>query len=235
MPTYNRRHFVPLSLSCFRQQTYPNKELIVVDDGSDAVRDLVEGVPGAHYIRVEHKMHIGAKRNLACEQARGEFIAHWDDDDWYAPERLARQVAPLGAETHDVTGLVNSYVLQMPPGQFWTTTEAVHRRMFVGDIHGGTLVYRRSLWTKGIRYPEVDLAEDAMFIRRATDARKRIERLENPGLFVYLRHGRNTWRFESGRFLDPAGWMAVNAPASFSAELLEAYRAACSGVPGHAQ
>jgi glycosyltransferase involved in cell wall biosynthesis len=172
-------------------------------------------------------MSIGAKRNVACEQARGTFIAHWDDDDWYAPQRLATQSQPLLTDTHDLTGLVNTYVLQMPDGRFWTTTEAIHRRMFVGDMVGGTLVYRRSLWLNGIRYPETSLAEDAMFIRRAAETRKRLLRLGNPGLFIYLRHGQNTWKFDSGRFLDPTGWKAVSAPPGFSAGSLAEYRAAC--------
>jgi glycosyltransferase involved in cell wall biosynthesis len=230
MPTYNRRPFLPLSLSCFEQQTYPNRELIIVDDGSDSVADLLPASPQIRYVRMEHRCNIGAKRNLACEQARGTFIAHWDDDDWYSPQRLATQLEPLLADTHDVTGLVNSYVLQMPAGKFWTTTEAVHRRMFVGDMHGGTLVYRRSLWANGIRYPEANLAEDAMFIRRAVETGKRLLRLNNPGIFVYLRHGNNTWKFDSGRFLDPAGWMLVSAPPGFVPDLLDSYRRAVNAT-----
>jgi len=35
MPTYNRRPFLPLALRCFLDQDYPNKELIIVDDGED--------------------------------------------------------------------------------------------------------------------------------------------------------------------------------------------------------
>jgi glycosyltransferase involved in cell wall biosynthesis len=227
MPTYNRRPFIPLSLSCFQAQTYQNRELIVVDDGTDSVGDIVQGDPQVRHIRIARRLSIGAKRNIACEQARGTFIAHWDDDDWYAPQRLAAQLQPLLADTHDLTGLVNSYVLQMPDGRFWTTTEAIHRRMFVGDMHGGTLVYRRTLWLNGIRYPETSLAEDAGFIRRAAETRKRMLRLSNPGLFIYLRHGQNTWKFDSGRFLDPAGWMSASAPPGFSAESLAEYRVAC--------
>src|SRR5690606_21807539 len=42
MPTYNRRAFAPLALEYFRRQTYPDRELIVVDDGSDPVGDVVD-------------------------------------------------------------------------------------------------------------------------------------------------------------------------------------------------
>ena len=41
---------------------------------------------------------LGAKRNLACELARGEIIVHWDDDDWMAPRPArATRSAQLGA------------------------------------------------------------------------------------------------------------------------------------------
>ncbi|HEY3628992.1 MAG TPA: glycosyltransferase [Terracidiphilus sp.] len=226
MPTFNRRPFIPLALACFRDQTYPNKELLVVDDGTDPVADLIQQDELVRYIRLERRLNVGAKRNLACEQARGTFIAHWDDDDWYSPERLTLQVAPLRAGTHDLTGLLSSHILQMPDARFWTTNETLRRRMFVGEIVAGTLVYDRSLWLHGIRYPEINLAEDALFIRRATEKRKRILRLSSPGTFIYLRHGQNTWKFDSGRFLDPSGWMLAANPPGFSADLLEAYRCA---------
>jgi glycosyltransferase involved in cell wall biosynthesis len=226
MPTYNRRAFLPLSLACFQSQTYSNKELVVVDDGSDAIGDLVESVADAGYVRLDRRLSIGAKRNLACERATGDIIAHWDDDDWYSPQRLQQQVEPLLAATHDLTGLVNSFVLEMPSGQFWSTDGSVHKRMFVGDLHGGTLVYLRALWLEGIRYPEVNLAEDAAFIRTACARGKRILRLPNDGQFIYLRHGRNSWKFECGRFLDPAGWRAVSGPPGFRPDVLQAYRQA---------
>ncbi|MGI9102244.1 MAG: glycosyltransferase [Terriglobales bacterium] len=230
MPTHNRRGFIPLALSCYRNQTYLNRELIVVDDGVDRVGDLLCGDPSVRYIRCERRMTIGAKRNLAVEHARGEFIAHWDDDDWYAPQRLSCQVQPMRDGRCDLTGLVNTFTLEMPAGQFWNVTESLHRRMFVGNVHGGTLAFRRALWISGVRYPETDLAEDAALIRRATERGNRLERLANNGVFVYLRHERNAWKFDAGSFLDPNGWAATAPPPGFSAELLEAYRAAACGA-----
>src|SRR5262249_52104675 len=41
MPTFNRRQYVTEALRSFQQQDYPNRELIVVDDGSDAIQDLI--------------------------------------------------------------------------------------------------------------------------------------------------------------------------------------------------
>lgn len=230
MPTCNRRPFIRLALSCFRSQTYPNRELIVVDDGRDPIGELVRDEPGVRYVRIAQHLSIGAKRNLACAEARGEIVAHWDDDDWYSADRLERQTAPLVRGDADITGLENRFVLQVPDRMFWTVDPRLHRSMFVGDVHGGTLVYRRSIWTAGIRYPEVDLGEDAMLLRQAASRGHRLLKVENLGAFVYVRHSKNAWRFKAGSFLDPAGWHHSAAPAEFTHEMLDAYAAAASAL-----
>jgi glycosyltransferase involved in cell wall biosynthesis len=230
MPTFNRRPFIPLALACFQSQTYPSKELVVVDDGLDPVGDLLSGLRDVHYVRVPRRMTIGAKRNLGCREGRGEIIAQWDDDDWYAPNRLMQQVAPIMAGTADMTGLANRFMLEVPSGRFWTLADELHRRMFVGDLHGGTLVYRKSLLAEGIKYPEINLAEDASLIQQATRRRKRVVRLENAEQFVYLRHSRNAWKFEVGQFLNPQGWSPTTAPSGFSNAVLDLYRTAAESL-----
>jgi O-antigen biosynthesis protein len=227
MPTYNRRPLVPLALRHFSSQDYPNKELVIVDDGTDPVGDLAADLPDVRYIRVPGKSSIGSKRNIACQNSHGEIIVHWDDDDWYAPDRLRYQVAPLLEDEADMTGLINTCVLELPAANFWTTDSQLHRKMFIGDVHGGTLAYRRELLSGALRYPEINLAEDAYLIRRAVKAGKRLMRMANPGMFVYVRHGRNAWsQCQPGRFINPAGWERIERPGMFPAELLSSYQEA---------
>lgn len=229
MPTYERRRYVPQALQSFLQQDYPNRELIIVDDGRDPVGDLTQGLANVRYLYVP-RTSIGAKRNLACTHAAGEIIAHWDDDDWYSPDRLRYQVMPILAGKADLTGLENAFVLELPHGDFWTTGPALHQRLFVGNVHGGTLVYRKELWAQGLRYPEINLAEDAWLLMRATREGKRLLRLSNPGVFVYVRHGRNAWRqFTPGTFIDPKGWQRISAPLDFPAAALSFYKNASGG------
>ena len=52
----------------------------------------------------EGSITIGAKRNFGCERAAGEYIAHWDDDDYSAPGRLADQIERLKESGKSVTG-----------------------------------------------------------------------------------------------------------------------------------
>ena len=193
---------------------------MIVDDGDDAIGDLVNAVPGVRYIRLNQRLSIGAKRNLACREARGDIIAQWDDDDWYAPDRLSYQARPILDDQADLTGLENTYLLELPAGRFWTTQHQLHQRMFVGDVHGGTLVFRKNLLNNGLRYPEVNLAEDAGLLKQALRRGKRLARLPNPGVFVYVRHGKNAWQFAPGKFLDPQGWRSIDPPRLFTAEMM---------------
>src|SRR5262249_27228416 len=131
------------------------------------------------YIRLNKRTSIGAKRNTACERAQGRIIAHWDDDDWYSPDRLRYQVMPILSGQADVTGLENTFVLQLPDGLFWTIQPELHRKMFVGDVHGGTIVFRRELLGLGLRYPEINLAEDAWLLNQLLKAGKKLAKLSN--------------------------------------------------------
>ena len=206
MPTRNRRAFMRQALAYFERQDYPNCELIVVDDGEDRVADLMPSDPRVRYIALPERTSIGAKRNLACEQARGAIIAHWDDDDWYAPHRLQHQVAPLLEKKADITGLETSCFFDLTRWQVWTCTPELHRRLFIGDVHGGTLVYWRWVWERLARYPARSVAEDALFLRQAVQHGARLYKLPHASSFVYVRHASNAWNFPLGSYLHPAGW-----------------------------
>src|ERR1700730_5261279 len=82
MPTYNRRPIIPHAIDYFLRQTYAHRELIILDDGTDAIEDLVPSDRRIRYERLPKKITFGAKLNLGCELAKGELIAHFDDDDW---------------------------------------------------------------------------------------------------------------------------------------------------------
>jgi len=95
MPTYNRRGFISRSVQCFLHQDYPNLELIVLDDGTDPVSDLIPKDSRITYVFSESKQPYGAKMNRCFELAHGEFGITLDDDDMYAPNRVSKQIIPM--------------------------------------------------------------------------------------------------------------------------------------------
>ncbi|HYV03005.1 MAG TPA: glycosyltransferase, partial [Blastocatellia bacterium] len=161
MVTRDRADFVLQSIRYFERQDYPSRELIIIDDGRQSLEGVLPNDSRIRYVRLGQKQSIGAKRNLGSEIAHGSIVAHWDDDDWYAPHRLSTQAAPLISGEADITGLKGEVFFDLPRWEFWRCTPELHRRLFVEDVHGGTLVYRREVWERLARYPDCSLAEDA--------------------------------------------------------------------------
>jgi glycosyltransferase involved in cell wall biosynthesis len=158
MPTYNRRKFVPCALKYFLRQDYEPRELIIIDDGTDVVQDLIPRDDRIRYIRLAEKLTIGAKRNLACDLAKGDIILHWDDDDWMADWRVSYQVGQL--EQADICGL-NRVLFFDPAAE--TAWEYIYPGTTKPWVHGATLCYRKSFWKEN-PFSKRDVGEDLRFI-----------------------------------------------------------------------
>ena len=90
IPTFNRRNFLPMAINSMVKQTYPNIEILVVNDCGDSVEDIVDQF---HDPRIKLFNHIknkglGASRNTALENMNGDFWCLNDDDDFYYPEAI---------------------------------------------------------------------------------------------------------------------------------------------------
>jgi glycosyltransferase involved in cell wall biosynthesis len=160
MPTANRRHLVPNAIRYFLQQDYGHRELIIVDDGEDEVGDLVPADGRIRYVRLNKRHTIGAKRNVACEQASGEIVVHWDDDDWFAPWRLTYQVESLVKEGADICGLTTLLYYESAAGQTWRYHYPAGQRAWVT---GNTLCYPRGVWKRS-PFPNINVGEDTRFV-----------------------------------------------------------------------
>ena len=96
IPAYNAGRTLAQTLDSVLAQTYPNIEIIVVNDGStDATVDVLHAY--ATRVRAVHQQNAGLPkaRNAGCLSAKGEFIALMDADDLCLPERIAVQVGAL--------------------------------------------------------------------------------------------------------------------------------------------
>jgi len=233
MPTADR---VPLALQAveyFRRQDQPGAELIIVDDGVLGLSDLLPDDSRITYRHLRNRLSIGAKRNLACDLARADLLAQWDDDDWYSPRRLARQLQPILDDHADVTGLTGCLFLDVSASVLFAISPDAHCKMFAHDIIGGTLVYRRSL-LRSAAYPPRSLAEDAQFLHSAIKAGARLVKVPNDDTFVYVRHGANSWNFEPGRHLGSQHWSPVQRTVMAPDDLAVYARFAAQRHPGSA-
>jgi glycosyltransferase involved in cell wall biosynthesis len=188
MPTYNRRTFVPRAIEYFLRQDYPNRELIIIDDGTDAIEDLVpaDSTAAIRYKRLEKRISLGAKRNLANTEARGEIIVHWDDDDWMAPHRLRYQVETLLKEQADICGLDKLYFFDPLAKKAW---QYVYPQNSKPWVYGGTLCYKKAFWNNN-PFPDIKVGEDNRFVWSKRS--KKIAALPDNTFYVALVHKGNT-------------------------------------------
>lgn len=99
IPTYNAKDFLPETLaSCF-QQSYPNIEIIVVDDGSDdGTEQLFHNLNDkydVHFLRRNHTGSPSAARNVGLLYATGNYIQFLDADDLIDSAKIEAQVSLL--------------------------------------------------------------------------------------------------------------------------------------------
>jgi glycosyltransferase involved in cell wall biosynthesis len=188
MPTHNRRPFVGQAVAQFLAQDYPARELIVVDDGDDAISDLLSCDSRIQIIRRHQRTSIGAKRNLACEAAAGEVIVHWDDDDWMADWRLSYQVRTLQQQSADVCGLSRLYFHDEASSRAWIYTYPPHGQPWLA---GGTLCYPKATW-RNLAFQDIDEGEDTTWLRAIPHPR--LIALDNAAFYIARVHPGNTSR-----------------------------------------
>ena len=88
LPCYNDADFIDQAVKSALNQTYNNKEIIVVDDGSDektkAVLKIIE--PKIDLLLIQDNKGQSSARNNGINAARGEYILVLDSDDYFEPE-----------------------------------------------------------------------------------------------------------------------------------------------------
>ena len=86
VPAYNVGQYIGKCLDSILGQTYPNLEIILIDDGStDSTGEICEAYRERDSrIIVVHQQNQGAlaARNAGIEQAQGKYIGFVDGDDW---------------------------------------------------------------------------------------------------------------------------------------------------------
>jgi glycosyltransferase involved in cell wall biosynthesis len=141
MAAYNAEEWIAETLASVLAQDWHPFEVIVVDDGSDdRTGELIRSFPAVRCIQ-QANAGPSAARNAALELANGEFVAIFDADDLFPPERLRTQVAYLLGHP-DVGGVLGRQEWLNPPD--WLTRDAVYGDL-AGIPVGGSAMFRTSV------------------------------------------------------------------------------------------
>jgi glycosyltransferase involved in cell wall biosynthesis len=216
-PTSRRDFFLPLIYSCVQSQDWPHIEWLVDDDSpTPSPFMLTLEDPRVHYFHNPGIRSVGAKRNALVARAKGDYIVHFDDDDYYAPGYVSHMVSALRDKQADFVKLSGFFLYSQTynQGSYWDlmiTTglhfiwsadpeEAVvltpeNNQNFVGNHlgYGFSYLYKREVGSR-IKFPDVSWNEDGPFIAAAVDSGKVVCLPDTAGLCLHILHAGNSSR-----------------------------------------
>jgi len=172
-------------------------EWIIVDDGTDKIRDLVEaaGIKQIRYFDVDEKMSLGKKRNYMHSFVKGTIIVYMDDDDYYPPERVSHAVEKLTENRQAMcAGSSELYI-------YFKHIKQMYKCGPYGPNHAtaGTFAFRTEL-LKDSRYEDsAALAEEKHFLKNYTVPFVQLDPMK---AILVFSHNHNT--FDKKKLLDNA-------------------------------
>lgn len=166
IPAYDQQDFITRCLDSVFEQTYAGGvEIIVVDDGSpDDVAEVAASHPSNPTVIRQENTGVAGARNRGIRESSGEYVAFLDADDWWAPEKLERQMKAL-QERGEPALAFTRYRRVRDDGS--TTAEPEHpspsleprarKLAFQNFIGNSTVVAHRECIERAGGYPETDI------------------------------------------------------------------------------
>lgn len=212
--TEGRQKFHRQLWACFTRQTWPDKELIVIE--------TYEGKPSKFFSELDGKddrlvflsfkvskgqdICIGSKRNIGHHIATGDYVVNFDDDDVYAPPYIATMLGHMEECKADMITLSSWYTFDAEFGQAAYCDPKQHAALEGKSCsdqqidswiwgYGFSYVYRLDhVLEGGIDYPEVNMSEDLSFfkaLRRHCGIHRAALLEDRSGICLHILHGGN--------------------------------------------
>ena len=182
VPVYNVQQYLEACVKSVQEQSYPNWELILVDDGStDESGAMCDALAQTDLrLRVLHKENGGQAdaRNCGIHLAQGKYLYLLDSDDLVCPSALEQFVSACEREEADAAFTpLNMFSTDQPDRSGENTdqrpevltAEQTARRMLLhqGISHGaGGCFFRREIW-QDLEFPKGKIYEDYATLYRA--------------------------------------------------------------------
>jgi len=155
IPAYNRADKIPIAIKSVQQQTYPNWEIVVADDGSGdgtaaAVEQMMKEDSRIRLIRHETNLGAQAARNAGIKTAKGAWIAFLDSDDQFLPDSLSLR---MEVARRDNVSVVHSEAYIQKPSE-------PLQRFYIPAWNGNIL--RKILTKEGPAFPALLVKKEAL-------------------------------------------------------------------------
>lgn len=163
-------------LQSLLSQTYTNIEILICDDGSDAVNQLtIENIKDNRITKLRHSTSKGqsAARNTAIKNSKGKYLAIADSDDIFHPDKIEKQVHYL--EVYQDIDVVGTGFVTTSGGSWnlYSNDDEIRAQLLVNNpfVHSSVMLRRRS-----VEIPLYDSAYDrsedyALFAKQRNNLR----------------------------------------------------------------
>lgn len=203
-----RFEYFQRSVKCYMDQTYPNRELLILNEGpkeyQEQIADYVVSLerPDIRMQFLDGYYTLGALRNISVALAEGEIWVQWDDDDFNVPHRLATQYAFLRSRPHLRVCYLSDQL------HYYFQTKELYWEDWKRYLSGGNLKHALipgtiMAWKDGLagRYPssgeKCKTGEDTVFSNFLLKCKVPIDVLSGRGCMqVYSYHGKNVFDLE---------------------------------------
>jgi len=199
LPVYNAATYLSAALQSIVQQTYPNLEIIIIDDCStDGSMDIIRSYLENENVKlIQHPQNKGvvASLNEGLKLAKGEYIARMDADDIAFPTRIAKQVAYL--QKHPTCYLLGTGMIAFANNKivrYWMPPEKHEKlnikKLFNAPFAHPTVMIRRKVFVQLKGYSaDYPVIEDYKLWLDIMEQHKTAN-LQEPLLF-YRKHANN--------------------------------------------
>lgn len=204
----NKPHFMKNIFQNYRNQSWPKKELIIILNRDDIDinkwRKKAEKEKNIFIYQLPQEKSLGYCYNFAVEKCNSDFIATFDDDDYYAPNYLTDLMHAFMYTDADIVGKL-TYFLYLESRNILTIRNQFQEYKYLDAnsfLDGGKKIVKRKVFDH-VQYRDVSLLEDVFFCQDSIEKGFQIFSADKYNL-AYVRRGNklnHTWKEKDSTIL----------------------------------
>ncbi|UVI28373.1 glycosyltransferase [Paenibacillus spongiae] len=190
----------------YDHQQWKEKELILILNKDDMnLSEWVERAKRSQHVSVyqlPEKLTLGECLNYGIKKAKYDYIAKFDDDDYYAPGYLINSMKFMKRKEADLIGKKSIYMYFENKELLAVYSPGYERERVRRGLKGATLIFKKKIFNK-IKFPKINRGEDTLFVKKCRKENFRIYSTDKND-YVCIRKSsprHHTWNVTNKRLL----------------------------------